>query len=94
MAIDTIPQKFKEKTMSCDKVVLLLAAMDTKKGVGKGSLFTPNYKLMSTLSGQQYTPSSLEHQFRDLRKAAAELLDANPNATDEDGIPSTPRKRE
>ena len=47
----------------------------------------------SALSEGEYTQSSLEHQFRDVRKAAQELLRGKPSVDGEQAKPASPKKR-
>ena len=84
-----LPEKLKGKNTPVEKIVLLLAALEKN-----GSIPSADYKLMSALSGGQYTPSALEHQFRDLRKAASDLLKKNPDITGKDAVTSSPKKRQ
>lgn len=58
-----------EKTFSADIVTALMAAFQKKSGT-----MTVDYKLMSALLGGKPTASALEHQFRAIKAAAAELL--------------------
>ncbi|KAL9078907.1 MAG: hypothetical protein Q9159_007753 [Coniocarpon cinnabarinum] len=82
-----LPDKIKNGTISADKIVLLIAALEKN-----GTSFNANYKLMSALSKGTYTHSALEHQFRELKKAAQKLVADNPDVTAKD-VPPTPSKK-
>ncbi|KAL9049758.1 MAG: hypothetical protein Q9162_007048 [Coniocarpon cinnabarinum] len=83
-----LPDKIKNGTISADKIVLLIAALEKN-----GTSFNANYKLMSALSKGTYTHSALEHQFRELKKAAQKLVADNPDVTAKDAPPTPSKKR-
>lgn len=83
-----LPKKLENKSCAPDKLVLLLAALEKKYGATSA-----NYKLMSEMSDGEYTVSSLEHFFRDFRNAAKALLQKYPEATGDQPVAATPKKR-
>lgn len=76
-----------KKPFDYDLVLYLFAALIQSSG--KVSV---NFNYMSSLSNGKFTASALEHKFRDVKKAAKELVDTGAGDP-EKAIPATPKKR-